>query len=182
MTDTRNYMVAETLRDGTSVAVRAIRADDSSAILAAFGGLNRESIYTRFFTYKKDLTETELRQLADIDFEHVVALVVTTGTGEGEKLVGGGRYCSEAPLATSRSAELAFITADEYRGRGIASLVLRHLVKIGRDQGLLQFEADVLAQNQAMLAVLSRSGLAIRQRREANVLHVYLSLNGNAEG
>lgn len=182
MTDSRNYMVAETLRDGTSVTVRAIRADDSCAILDAFRALDREAVYTRFFTYKKDLAEGELRQLTDIDFEHVVALVVTTGTGEGEKLIGGGRYCSEAPLQTSRSAELAFITADEYRGRGIASLVLRHLVRIGRDEGLLQFEADVLAQNQAMLAVLNRSGLAIRQRREANVVHVCLSLNGNAGG
>ena len=176
MTDFRNYMVAETLRDGTSVTVRAIRAGDSCAILDAFGGLDRESIYTRFFTYKKDLTEAELRQLADVDFEHVVALVVTTDTGEGERLVGGGRYCSETPLKTSRSAELAFITADGYRGCGIASLVLRHLVRIGRNQGLLQFEADVLAQNQAMLAVLNRSGLTLRQRREANVVHVCLSL------
>jgi RimJ/RimL family protein N-acetyltransferase len=182
MIDSRNYTAAERLRDGTSVTVRTIRPEDSKGILDAFGGLDRESIYTRFFTFKKKLTDVELRQLTDIDFEHVVALVVTTGAGEAEKLVGGGRYCSEAPLQTSRSAELAFITADEYRGCGIASLVLRHLVKIGRDQGLLQFEADVLAQNQAMLTVLNRSGLVIRQRREANVLHVRLSLKGKAEG
>ena len=162
--------------------VRAIRAGDRQAVLDAFGSLDRESVYTRFFTFKKSLTDVDLRQLTEVDHEHVVALLATTISDDFETLLGGGRYCSEAPLATSRSAELAFITADEYRGRGIASLVLGHLVKIGRDQGLLQFEADVLAQNQAMLAVLSRSGLAIRQRREANVLHIYLSLKGNAEG
>ena len=176
MIDPRNYFAAERLRDGTSVTVRTIRPEDSKGILDAFGGLDRESIYTRFFTYKKNLTDAELRQLTDIDFEHVVALVAMTRSGKGEKLIGGGRYCSEAPLQTSRSAELAFITADEYRGCGIAGLVLRHLVKIGRDQGLLQFEADVLAQNQAMLAVLNRSGLTLKQRREANVVHVCLSL------
>jgi RimJ/RimL family protein N-acetyltransferase len=49
-------------------------------------------------------------------------------------------------------------------------------VKTGRDQGLLQFEADVLAQNQAMLTVLKRSGLAMKQQQEANVVHVCLSL------
>jgi RimJ/RimL family protein N-acetyltransferase len=110
----------------------------------------------------------------------VVALVVTTRTGEDENLIGGGRYCSEVALHGSQRAELAFITDNDYRGRGIASLILRHLILIGRDQGLLSFEADVLAQNQAMLAVFQRSGLLMKQRREGNVVHVTLSLRADA--
>ena len=95
---------------------------------------------------------------------------------DGEQLLGGGRYCSEQPLHATRSAELAFVTADAHHGRGIASLILKHLVLIARDQGLPQLEADVLAHNQAMLAVFRRSGLAMTQQREANVVQVRLSL------
>ena len=38
-----------------------------------------------------------------------------------------------------------------------------------------RFEADVLAQNQGMLEVFSRSGLPMKRRREGNVVHVTLS-------
>jgi GNAT superfamily N-acetyltransferase len=174
--DARNYTASEILRDGTPVTVRAIRHDDSNRILTAFDRLDRESVYTRFFTYKKGLADAELRNLADVDIDHVTALVVTTPTGDDETLIGGGRYCSEVPLHSSQSAELAFITANEYRGVGIASLILRHLILIGREQGLLWFEADVLAQNKTMLTVFRGSGLAMKQRHERNVVHVTLSL------
>ena len=76
MIDTRTYSAPDKLKDGTPVTVRAIRAGDRDAIAAAFAELDRDSVYTRFFSYKKQLTEAELRQLTEVDFEHVVALVV----------------------------------------------------------------------------------------------------------
>jgi RimJ/RimL family protein N-acetyltransferase len=176
MIDTRNYVASDTLKDGTMVTVRSIRAADREDLLAAFAALDQESIYTRFFTHKKELTETELRQLTGTDSDHVVALVVATRSQEAEKLLGGGRYCSELPLCVSRSAELAFMTADAQHGCGIASLILKHLVLIARDQGLPQFEADVLAHNQPMLAVFRCSGLAMTLQRESNVVHVRLTI------
>lgn len=176
MIDARNYTASETLRDGAPVTVRAIRRDDGSGILAAFDRLDRESVYTRFFTYKKELSDADLKGLTDVDFDHVVALVVTADAGDIETLIGGGRYCSEAPLRGAQSAELAFITANDYHGRGVSGLILKHLVLIGRAQGVLRFEADVLAQNQAMLAVFRHSGLALKQQREGNVVHVLLPL------
>jgi RimJ/RimL family protein N-acetyltransferase len=133
-------------------------------------------VYARFFTYKKGLSDSELKNLAFVDFDHVTALVATTPTGDDETLIGGGRYCSEVPLQDSQTAELAFVTANKYRGLGIGSLILRHLILIGREQGLLRFEADVLAQNQTMLTVFRRSGLAMKQQYEGNVVHVTLSL------
>ena len=176
MIDARNYTASETLRDGTPVTIRAIRREDSNRILTAFNHLDRESVYTRFFTYKKGLTDSELNNLADVNFDHVVALVVTTEKGDIETLIGGGRYCSEASLPNAQSAELAFITANDSRGRGVARLILEHLILIGRCQGVLRFEADVLAQNQAMLAVFRGSGLPMNERREGGIVHVVLSL------
>ena len=134
------------------------------------------SVYTRFFTFKKSLTDADLRQLTEVDHEHVVALLATTISNDFETLLGGGRYCSERPLQASRAAELAFMTADRHHGRGVASLILKHLVLIGREQGLSRLEADVLAQNRAMLAVLERSGLPLEQQQESNIVHVRLCL------
>ncbi|MTD93900.1 GNAT family N-acetyltransferase [Hyphomicrobium sp. xq] len=176
MIDTRNYSAPDKLKDGTPVTVRAIRAGDREVIAAAFAELDRESIYTRFFTYKKQLTEAELRQLTEVDFEHVVALVVVEVGVDGETLLGGGRYCSEQPLHLARSAELAFVTGDAHHGRGVASVILKHLVQIARDRGLAYLDAVVLAHNRAMLAVFQHSGLPMDSKLEAGVLQVRLHI------
>jgi RimJ/RimL family protein N-acetyltransferase len=173
--DPRNYLVRETLKDGTEVNVRAIRADDGPRILDAFNTLDRESIYRRFFSPKKGLSDAELTQLTEVDFSQVSALVVTTQCDGVETLLGGGRYAAEAG-DRPQSAELAFLTGGVYRGKGIASLLLRHLTLLARETGLSRFEADVLAENQSMLNVFRRSGLPMTQQREGNVVHVTLAL------
>ena len=175
MADPRNYYAQETLKDGTPVTIRAIRKDDKESILDAFRALDREAVYRRFFSPKEDLTDAELEQVTDVDFRQVVALVATVSQADGEEIViGDGRYAAEKP----ERAELAFIIAEPYRERGIASLLLRHLARIALDAGLSAFEADVLAYNAPMLAVFQRSGLPICRRREGDIIHVTLSLSG----
>jgi RimJ/RimL family protein N-acetyltransferase len=172
--DPRHYVASETLKDGTLVAIRAIRLDDADALLKAFNNLDRESVYRRFFRPKKELTDDELAQLTDVDFSRVVALLVTKQTGEGEVLMGGGRFAADD--RGSGQAEVAFVTGGNYRGLGIASLILRHLARIAQDTGVTRFEADVLAENQPMLAVFRRSGLPMQLGRDGGVLHVTLAL------
>jgi GNAT superfamily N-acetyltransferase len=176
MIDTRQYAAPDKLKDGTPVVVRSIRAQDREPIAAAFTSTDPQSVYTRFFTHKKELSDAELTELTEVDTDHVVALVVTLEGEHGGELLGGGRYCSGEPLSGARSAELAFMTADQHHGRGIASMLLRHLIIIARAQGLANLDADVLAHNQAMLSVFRHSGLAMSQRTEAGVIHVHLSL------
>jgi GNAT superfamily N-acetyltransferase len=171
-----NYIVTDTLKDGTAVTIRAIRPDDSGRVLEAFTNLDRESIYTRFFYYKRKLTEAEVQQITDADFDHVVALVVTTRARDGETIIAEGRYIADDAPRPCRSAEVAFITEEDYQGRGIAPLLLRHLVRIARKNGVSRLAADVLAGNQPMLKVFRRSGLPMQQHSDGGVIHVTMSL------
>jgi acetyltransferase len=66
------YTAQETLKDGTSVTVRAIRPEDANALAEAFEDLDRESVYRRFFTPKKELSPPELEALTNVDFDSVV--------------------------------------------------------------------------------------------------------------
>jgi RimJ/RimL family protein N-acetyltransferase len=175
MINPSDYFEHETLKDGTKVTVRAIRPDDAPSLLEVFSQLDSESIYRRFFSPKKELSTAELEQFTDVDFDRVVALVVTVESPNGETLVAGGRYAME-PGDRPNSAELAFTTAATHQGRGGASLILRHLVRLARDAGLSRLEADVLAENAPMLSVFRRSGLPMTQRREGGVTHITLSL------
>jgi RimJ/RimL family protein N-acetyltransferase len=175
VTDTRSHMANEVLKDGTSVTIRAIRRGDAQSVLQAFSKFDRDSIYQRFFQLKKELTSAELIQITEVDFSQVFALVATTQTRDGEILIGGGRFVSD-PDESWESADLAFITDDAYQGRGVASLILKHLVKIARERRIVRFKADVLADNRSMMRVFQRSGLPMLQKRGRNVIHVTLTL------
>jgi RimJ/RimL family protein N-acetyltransferase len=177
--DARSYAASETLKDGTPVAIRAIRRDDAGTILKAFRSLDRESVYRRFFSPKKDLSPSELEQLTGVDFNRVVALVVTKATENGEVLIGGGRYATDDPA--SGAAEIAFMTDGAHRGLGIASVILKHLQHIAQEAGVQRFEAEMLAENQPMLAVFRGSGLPMNIVRDGSTLHVTLWLGSRKE-
>jgi GNAT superfamily N-acetyltransferase len=166
------------LPNGTSILIRAVRQDDKERLRAAFDELERGSIYTRFFGYKKRLTEAELEQTTNVDFDRVVALWATTGSGGAEIIIGGGRYVRSTESASRPGAEVAFLVEEDYHGQGIASCLLEHLVPIGRCKGLVQFDADVLSVNRPMLAVFERSGLPMQQQQAQGVIHVTLALDG----
>ena len=174
--DTAHFSAAHTLKNGTAITIRAIRHDDKPKLLEAFKHLDKSSIYTRFFGYKKQLTDAELEQATNIDFEATVALVATTGNADTETVIGGGRYIVLPGLPHPQSAEVAFTIEEDYQGLGIASLILKQLVEIARAKGLKRFDADVLKGNAAMISVFRRSGLAMRQRPEGGVVHVTLEL------
>ena len=91
-----SYVFAETLRDGTAVTVRAAGANDGPKIRRAFLNLERDTVYTRFFGYKADVSDAELGRITEADFERAVALLVTIGAGEDEVVIGRARTRARA--------------------------------------------------------------------------------------
>ena len=176
MNDLRQYSSDELLRDGGSIHVRAIRPDDKQRLREHSEGLSARSVYFRFLGPKKLLTDKDLAAFTDLDFVNRVALVASLGKGEDERIIGVGRYAvSETAADTPRSAELAFSVVDEYQHHGIGTLLLEHLLRIGREQGIRQFEAEVLADNKAMLGVIENSGVVARRTVNSGVVHVVFS-------
>ena len=180
MIDVNHYVAEEILRDGRHATIRTMRADDRERVAAAIRQLDRESIYTRLFTYRKELTEAGLTRIMTVDPEREAALLVTIDGPSGEIVIGSARYVAGDARADGRTAEIAFVVEEDYQGLGIAGRLLKHLAAIARERGITEFEADVLPDNKAMLSVFARSGLPMRQRREGGVSHVELALTAAA--
>ena len=176
MSSARDFMSEETLRDGTPVVFRAVRPDDRARIAAAFGKLERDSVYTRFFSYKSELSAAELGQIDRMDFVRDVMLVVTMVPTAGEVVIASGRYVAQNDGDGTPTAEVAFTVEEDYQGNGIAGRLLAHLATLARANGIERFVADVLPGNKAMLAVFRKSGLPARQRTEGGVVHLTLAL------
>ncbi len=176
--DARNYSVRETLKNGLQVTIRAIRPDDKSALVAAFRELEERTIYLRFFAPKHDISPKELKEATEVDFVRSVALVTCLQDGEGERIIGGGRYIAIGNSDPPDTAEVAFVVEEDYQGLGIARLTLRHLALIAKDRGIARFYAEVLQENKGMLAVFSRSGYQMKVEYADGLAHVTLSLAG----
>jgi RimJ/RimL family protein N-acetyltransferase len=176
MIDAATYDKTEVLKNGIAVRIRSICDNDKEKLSEAFRNLETESIYLRFFHHKKELTDAELKAATEIDFDTVVALVVTIKEKGDETIIAGGRYVAFDAADGQRSAEVAFTVEEDYQGQGLASSLLRHLVFIAREKGVARFEADVLPQNKAMLTVFSHSGLPMIKQPESGSIHLTLSL------
>jgi RimJ/RimL family protein N-acetyltransferase len=164
------------LRNGTPVRVRSIRPDDRQRIIEAFRKLEPETIYTRFFSAKRELSDADLRRIDASDFVHAVALVATIGEGEDEIIIGGGAYTVLDRPGEPPTAEVSFTIEEDYQGQGLSGLFMRLLIQIGRERGIRRFEAEVLAGNTPMLKVFQRCGLPMHTQVEDGVVHVAMEL------
>jgi RimJ/RimL family protein N-acetyltransferase len=176
--DLKKYRVEERLKNGEPILIRAIRSDDREKIIKAFHNLEQESIYTRLFGFKKELTEMDLKRILQVDFEKEVALVVTRVIGEEEIIIGSGRYVLLEDARGGFHAEVAFLVEEDYQGQGMARIILRHLTAIARSRGITAFEAEVLPKNKAMLTAFARCDLPMTQHHTGETIHVTLSLQG----
>jgi len=75
--DAASFQETETLMSGVTVTIRAIRPDDKAAIAEAFGKLERESVYTRFFHAKESLSDQDLKAATEVDFKGVVHVTLS---------------------------------------------------------------------------------------------------------
>jgi RimJ/RimL family protein N-acetyltransferase len=174
--DDHDFRQQFALRDGTPATIRVMRSDDRNRLAAAFGRLDPQSIYTRFFGFRKEIPERAFDRLASIDFVHLTGLVATIGAGADETVIGAATYVgNDAPVDTL-AAEVAFTIEEDYHGQGVAGRLFAALADIARRHGIFRFEADVLVGNAGALRVFERSGLPMRKRSEAGVIHIVLDL------
>lgn len=176
MFDPSQYRADDTLRDGRAVVVRAIRADDKKAMLDAYHDLESRTIYLRFFAAHGEPTAAELRDWTEVDFASVVRLIVCIPEADGERIIGGASYALLAPGNPAAGAEISFTVEEDFQGQGLAGKLLKHLEGIARSADVTHFVAETLFENRAMLTVFARSGLPMRRRLGAGVVHVRLEL------
>ena len=120
-------------------------------------GLSPENMYLRFFTVSALSAEREAARICRApDGQHAALLAWLDGD-----LVGVASY--ELQGQADGFAEIAFAVPDRMHGRGVATLLLEHLVSLARSRGLRGFTAETLSENTAMLRVFADAGLPARR-------------------
>lgn len=174
--DLFRYSKPVALRDGTPVRIRMARADDRQRLVTAFQGLDRQTIYTRYFSFRNGLSEAELGRLDAPDLDRYILLVATLGKGADETIIAGASCVVFDSGDPTRTAELAFTVEEDYQRQGLAGQLLATMIELAGKRGIRRLEADVLAENQAMLAVFRRCGLPMTTSRDGGVVHLAMDL------
>jgi RimJ/RimL family protein N-acetyltransferase len=167
-----SYAVRENLRDGSMIEIRALKPEDEAGMLAAVERTSAQSLQRRFFVMKRSFSEKERTYFMQVDFLNHVALVATAQEDGQPIIIGGGRYIVFEP----GRAEMAFIVVDAWQGRGIGSILMRHLIDIARDSALKELTAEILPENIAMLKVFGKFGFRPAPRRDPQTVHLVLKL------
>lgn len=161
------------LADGSTVHVRPVRAEDRDAIRAFLAGVSPESIACRFFA-RPDL-EWVMGWSLDVDYADRFGLVVQSGSPS--RIIAHAAYVRE----DARRAEVAFLVADDWQGRGISTVLLAHLAEVAIAHGITEFTAEVLPHNHRMIEVFRDSGFPVTLRSRADVIEVALPTSLSAE-
>jgi len=112
MTGAANYRATETLRDGSTITIRAQRPEDLDGWRAALARTSAETVYRRFFGAKREISDKEAHYFLDIDFVRHVALVAIADEDLCPTLIGGGRYIVVEPGTTRTNIPGVFAAGD----------------------------------------------------------------------
>jgi acetyl coenzyme A synthetase (ADP forming)-like protein len=150
------------LRDGSTVHVRPVRADDKALIRDFLEALSPESIGFRFFG-APSLTWVTKWSL-DVDYADRFALVALSG----DAIIAHAAYIR----TRDDRAEVAFLVADTWQGQGIATILLAHLASIAQLHGIATFTAEVLPHNHKMIDVFRQSGFPVDLRSTPDAIAI----------
>lgn len=161
-------------RDGTEVSIRPIRPEDAELEVEFVRNLSPESKYFRFMSTFRDLPQSVLARMTQIDYDREMALVATVEHEGREREVGVCRY---AINPDGRSCEFAVVVADDWQGRGLARRLMTLLIESARSRGLKYMTGEFLAENGRMLKFVASLGFALSKNPDdPAVMHGVLAL------
>ncbi|MDQ2814022.1 MAG: GNAT family N-acetyltransferase [Actinomycetota bacterium] len=163
------------LADGTTIEIRPASPDDFGAVKAMHEALSPDNTYLRFFNLSRLAADTEARRICRDPAPDQVALLALSGGA----VVGCASYVTIGERAAGRRsdvAEIAFAVADHMHHRGIATLLLEHLVSYARSHQITTFTAQTLTENRAMLNVFADAGLPVERHFEDGVFETTFPL------
>lgn len=165
----QKYRTTFTTRDDLEVLYRPIHPDDDDKILEFYYSLSRETIYFRFFSGRKNVPKSRIRDYTHIDYEQNFALVVEYEN----KIIGIGHYII---TDTPETAEMAVVMHDDWQRRGIGTHFLRYIISIAKERGIKHITATVLLENYKIMKTIEKLGFKFSKKLEEGDLLVEADL------
>lgn len=165
------------LPDGTEVWVRPVQAADRELVREFLEQESPGSLEVRYFSAIRPVLAQEEIGQPSLPSDRL-CLLVLGDRADRVAILGIGQYARTGP--GSPLAEVVFVVAAPFRGRGIATLALARLARAARAFGILRFEARVRAENPELLEVFGGHGRPLHETTDEGEVDVQIPLGPEA--
>ncbi|HET6805533.1 MAG TPA: GNAT family N-acetyltransferase [Frateuria sp.] len=135
------------LRDGTVVLIRPLRPEDREREEDFLRAMSPDAKRMRFMCSFREASPELVDQLMDVDYDKRMAFVALAHEDGKLREVGVSRYSANGDQTR---CECAVTVADHWRHRGLAVVLMRHLIQVAREHGFKQMYSVDAADNQPM--------------------------------
>ena len=158
------------LRDGSTVALLPMGPDEGARLVRFHDRLSPETTRRRFFAVHPELSPDEIHRFTHVDHVDREAIIAVA---DGE-IVAVARFDR---IGGGADAEVAFVVADSWQGRGLGPVLLSRLADRAGALGVARFVAETLHDNRRMLSVFRDAGYPVTERLEDGVVDVTIDLS-----
>lgn len=158
--------------DGTELMLRPVLPGDTELANHPSVEFSSDTLYRRFMSTRAP-SPALMNYLFQVDYvDHFVWVLVAGADGP---VIADVRFVRD--VSDPAMAEIAFIVADGYQGRGIGTLLMDALIIAAQVGGVRRFTARMLSDNLPMRAILDRYG-ADWERDEPGVVTTEFDVPG----
>ncbi len=155
------YTSPWTMKDGTEVIIRPIRAEDEMLMRGFHASLSDRTVYMRYLSplmLSTRITHERLARMTHNDYDREIALVVE-GEAKGEKAIFGVARLSKL-RGINEEARFTMLISDAYQGKGLGKELLTRIIQIGRDEHIKRIIALMAPENEAMKSLCRAVGFS----------------------
>jgi len=150
-------------KDGRTVTIRPIKPEDADIESEFVRKLSAETKYFRFMNTIRELGQSQLIRLTQIDYDREMAFIAVTEKDGEEVEIGVCRYATNPD---GESCEFAIVVADDWQGKGLARRLMGVLIETARSRGLKYMNGDFLSENGRMVAFVASLGFVMSPHPE----------------
>jgi len=146
------------LPGGQRLLLRPIRPEDEPALQAIFAHLTPEQVRMRFFVSLKTLSHAMAARITQVDYDREMGLVLSApGVPGRAEIYGVAQVCADPD---NERAEYAILVRGDMTGRGLGTLLMRHMIAYCRGREIGEVYGDVLCENLTMRRLCKTLGFA----------------------
>jgi GNAT superfamily N-acetyltransferase len=157
------------------IVIRAIGADDVSALERFYEGLSPDSLDARFHGAMRGIQDPAARAFCGPDHLHREGLLAVTFVPDGAEVI-VGHLCLEP--TTQGDFEMAVAVADAWQHRGIGRALLAAAIEWARAHDVPRVRAAIRWSNPAIMGLLRTVELPMRIVDDDDGLEAVVDLTG----
>ena len=169
----------ERLLNGQEILIRPIRPDDEHYYIDLMTKMTPEDIRLRMFMPVREFSHQFFARMTQIDYAREMAFIaLLPNHSSGDGMIGAVRFFADPDY---EKAEYAVMVRSNLKGVGLGWVLMRHLIRYAKSEGLKSLYGTVLKENATMIQMCEELGFQAKRDPDDPMLYaVTLDLNCEA--